>query len=115
MFYGIDLLKSWGIVWIVLAITVWVLQFFQVKLSLAKNKKETAKWEVIEKKKDSNDFSSVMPDPEMMNKFMLYGMPGMVACFTYFFFAWLWLYWWMTTVFMIFQQLIINKISKKSS
>jgi len=24
-----------------------------------------------------------MPDPEMMNKFMLYGMPAMVGVFTY--------------------------------
>jgi membrane protein insertase Oxa1/YidC/SpoIIIJ len=25
----------------------------------------------------------MMPDPEMMNKFMLYGMPAMVAVFTF--------------------------------
>jgi membrane protein insertase Oxa1/YidC/SpoIIIJ len=29
----------------------------------------------------------MMPDPEMMNKFMLYGMPTMVAVFTYTLFA----------------------------
>lgn len=115
LFYWIDLLDSWWVVGLVLAWVVWILQFLQVKLSLAKNKKQTAKWEIIEKKKDSNDFASIMPDPEMMNKFMLYGMPAMVAVFTYFFFAWLGLYWWMTTIFMIFQQLLINKISKKSS
>ena len=115
MFYGIDLLQSWGIVWIVLAILVGILQFIQVKLSLAKNNSKTEKGVIIEKKKDSNDFANIMPDPEMMNKFMLYGMPAMVAVFTYFFFAWLWLYWWMSTLFMIFQQHIINKIMNKSS
>jgi hypothetical protein len=25
----------------------------------------------------------MMPDPEMMNKFMLFGMPAMVAVFTF--------------------------------
>lgn len=115
MFYWIDLLSSWWIVGVVLALVVGLLQYFQIKLSLAKNMKKTQKGEIIEKKKDASDFSSVMPDPEMMNKFMLYGMPGMVAVFTFFFFAWLWLYWWMTTIFMILQQFFINKISKKSS
>jgi len=116
MFYNIDLLKSGGFVWVVLALIVGLLQFIQVKLSLANNKtNKTEKWAIIEKKKDTNDFANIMPDPEMMNKFMLYGMPAMVAVFTYFFFAWLWLYWWMSTLFMIFQQHIINKIIKKSS
>ncbi len=115
VFYGIDLLKSWWIVWIILAVVVWILQFIQIKLSLSRTSLSTAKWTTIEKKKDTNDFASIMPDPEMMNKFMLYGMPWMVAVFTYFFFAWLWLYWGMTTIFMIFQQILINKIMKKSS
>jgi membrane protein insertase Oxa1/YidC/SpoIIIJ len=54
-----------------------------------------------------------MPDPEMMNKFMLYGMPVMVAVFTYTLVAWVGLYWGMSTLFMIVQQLIVNKILKK--
>jgi YidC/Oxa1 family membrane protein insertase len=114
-FYNINLLESGGIVGLLLALVVWVLQYFQIKLSLAKNKKLSSKWEVLEKKKNSNDLSSMMPDPEMINRFMLYGMPSMVAVFTFFFLAGLWIYWWMTTIFMIFQQIFINKILKKSS
>lgn len=114
-FYNINLLESGGIVGLVLALVVWILQYFQIKLSLAKNKKVSSKWEVLEKKKNSNDLNSMMPDPEMMNKFMLYGMPSMVAVFTFFFLAGLWIYWGMTTIFMIFQQIFINKILKKSS
>ena len=114
-FFWIDLLQSWGIIGIILWLLVWLLQYLQIKLSLANNPKKTEPWTVLEKKKDSNDFASMMPDPEMMNKFMLYWMPWMVAVFTFFFFAWLGLYWWITTIFMIIQQIIVSKKRKKSS
>lgn len=114
-FFWIDLLEAWGIEGGVLAIVVWFLQYLQIKLSLANNANKTEPWAVLEKKKDSNDFASMMPDPEMMNKFMLYGMPWMVAVFTFFFFAWLWLYWGITTIFMILQQIIVSKKRKMSS
>jgi len=54
-----------------------------------------------------------MPDPEMMNKFMLYGMPGMVAVFTYTLFAWIGLYWGISTLFAILQQIVVNKLVHK--
>lgn len=114
-FFWVDLLQSWGIVGIVLWLTVWWLQYLQIKMSLANNANKTEPWAVLEKKKDSNDFASMMPDPEMMNKFMLYWMPWMVAVFTFFFFAWLWLYWGITTIFMIFQQIVVSKKRKMSS
>jgi len=114
-FFGMDLLQAGGVVWLILAITVGIIQYIQIRLSLLWNGSLKKTWVVLEKKKWDDSYNNFMPDPEMMNKFMLYGMPWMVAVFTYFFFAWLWLYWWMTTIFMIFQQLIINKISKKSS
>jgi len=69
---------------------------------------------VLEKKKGEEGFASMMPDPEMMNKFMLYGMPAMVTVFTFSFFAGLGLYWGISTTFMIFQQLVVNKIIKKN-
>jgi membrane protein insertase Oxa1/YidC/SpoIIIJ len=97
--------------WVILALTVWILQFLQIKLSLADKLKETKKWTIIEKSKDW--FWAMMPDPELMNKFMLYGMPSMVTIFTFTFFAWLWLYWGISTFFMIFQQIVVNKIIKK--
>ena len=112
-FYGIDLLAAGWTTWIALALTVALIQFIQVKLSLAKNKQTKKDWVVLEKKKDAKDYNSMMPDPEMMNKFMLYGMPAMVAVFTYTLIAWVWIYWWMSTLFMIFQQLVVNKIMKK--
>lgn len=112
-FYGLDLLAKWGIVWIFLWLSVWVVQFIQIKLSIANNKTNNNNL-VLEKKKWATDYSSMMPDPETMNKFMLYGMPVMVAVFTYMFPAWLGIYWWISTTFMIFQQLIVNKKIKTS-
>lgn len=111
-FFGLDLLKAWGIEWAILAIIVAVLQFFQIKLSLD-FKKSDNKWIVLEKKKWDDKYSQFMPDPEMMNKFMLYGMPAMVLVFTYTLFAWVGIYWWISTLFMLVQQIFVNKILKK--
>lgn len=112
-FYWVDLFWIWWLNWIILAIVIWLLQFIQVKLSLHFNKAKNNTNIVLEKKKDSNDYSNFMPDPEVLNKFMLYWMPIMIAFVTYTFYAWVWLYWWIWTIFMIFQQLIVNKILKK--
>lgn len=111
-FFGIDLLQSGGITGLILAISVALIQFTQVKLSLAGKKVDT-KNVVLEKKKWDKDYSSMMPDPEMMNKFMLYGMPAMVAVFTFTLIAWVGIYWGMSTLCMVFQQLFVNKILKK--
>ena len=112
-FFGIDLLSSGGVVGIVLAVFIGFIQFIQIKLSLSFNKKNAGEKKtgvVLEKKKWANDYSSMMPDPEMMNKFMLYGMPWMVAVFTYTLFAWVGLYWGISTLFAILQQLVVNKL-----
>ena len=116
-FYFLDLLSIWWLIWWILAITVWIIQFIQIKLSLSYQKKDDKKNIVIEKKKWSSeyDMSSFMPDPDFMNKFMLYGMPVMITIFTFTFYIWIGIYWWISTIFMIFQQLIVNKILKKSS
>jgi YidC/Oxa1 family membrane protein insertase len=113
-FFGMDLLQSGGIVGLWLALTVAAIQFMQVKLSLVgKSTDEKKSWVVLEKKKGSDNYNSMMPDPEMMNKFMLYGMPVMVWIFTFTLIAWVGLYWWISTLFAIFQQLFVNKIIKK--
>ena len=115
-FFGIDLLAAGWIVGIFLAAFIGFIQFIQIKLSLSFNKKNTdekKKGVVLEKKKGANDYSSMMPDPEMMNKFMLYGMPWMVAVFTYTLFAWVGLYWWISTLFAILQQIVVNKLVHK--
>jgi YidC/Oxa1 family membrane protein insertase len=109
-FYGIDLMWSGGIVWICLGIGVAFIQYIQVKLSLVFNphQKELHKKETV-----SKDFQSFMPDPEFLNKFMLYGMPLMVGFFTYSFFAGVGIYWGISTLFGIVQQVFVNKLLKK--
>ena len=113
-FYSLDLLQVWWKQWLVLAILVAVIQFIQVKLSLnLKDKELKASWVVLEKKPTDDKYSQMMPDPDMMNKFMLYWMPPMVWVFTYSLFAWVGIYWGISTLFMLFQQLFVNKILKK--
>ena len=111
-FFGLDLLSAWGVAWAILALLVWWIQFVQIKLSLSDKNVKSSKV-VLEKKKDTNSYSQLMPDPDMMNKFMLYGMPLMVTVFTFTLFSWVGIYWGMSTLFMVFQQLIVNKILKK--
>jgi len=112
-FFWLELLESWWIAWVILALVVASVQFLQIKLSLADKLDTNKKWIVLEKKKWQTWYNSMMPDPEMMNKFMLYWMPSMVAIFTYVLFAGVWIYWWISTLFMLLQQLVVNKVMKK--
>ncbi|MDD3302300.1 MAG: YidC/Oxa1 family membrane protein insertase [Candidatus Gracilibacteria bacterium] len=110
-FFGIDLLGVGGITGICLGIFIAVIQFLQVKLSLVKN--NTNKPVMLEKKKDAKDYQSLMPDQDVLNKFMLYGLPGMVGVFTYSLLAGVGVYWGISTTFTIIQQLIVNKKTEK--
>jgi YidC/Oxa1 family membrane protein insertase len=112
-FIGLNLLESWWIAGWILAITVWIIQFLQIRLSLADKLKTNKTGVVLEKKKGESNYSQFMPDPDMMNKFMLYWMPTMVAVFTFVLFTWVWIYWGISTLFMLFQQLFVNKVLKK--
>ena len=112
-FFWLELLESWWIAWVILALVVASVQFLQIKLSLADKLDTNKKWIVLEKKKWQTWYNSMMPDPEMMNKFMLYWMPSMVAIFTYVLFAGVLIYWWISTLFMLLQQLVVNKVMKK--
>ena len=115
-FFWLDLLWSWWLSGIILWLFIWLIQYIQIKLSLSKSKSNTDKNNIVlEKKKWEKDYNQFMPDPELMNKFMLYGMPAMVWVFTYTLIAWVWIYWWVSNLFMIFQQIFVNKILKKSS
>ena len=49
-------------------------------------------------------------DPELMQKMMMYGIPAMVAVFTYQFPAGVGIYWLVGTLFMISQQYAVNRI-----
>ncbi len=114
IFFWIDLFKTGldlPIQWVILSLIVAGLQFVQIKLSLADKAKQTKKGAIIEKKKDW--FAAIMPDADVMNKFMQYGMPLMVWVFTFTFFAGLGIYWGISTWFMIVQQIVVNKILKK--
>lgn len=113
-FLWLDLLAVWWIQWIILAISVAAIQFLQVKISFAwREKLENKKEIVLEKKENETDYSKMMPDMDMMNKFMMYGMPIMVWIFTYSWFAAIGLYWWLSTFFTIIQNLFVNKKMKK--
>lgn len=114
-FFNLDLLQSGWTQWIILALVVWALQYIQVKLSISSNPTSKKDWVVLEKKSWDDKYSQMMPDPEMMNKFMLYVLPLMIWFATYTLFAWVWVYWWISTLFMIVQQIIVNKMLKKSS
>lgn len=116
-FYWLELLWVWWTQWIILALIVWWLQFLQIKYSISQNpiNKDKKEGIVLEKKSWQDTYSQMMPDPEMMNKFMLYVLPLMVAIATYTLFAWVWVYWWISTLFILIQQIIVNKMLKKSS
>jgi YidC/Oxa1 family membrane protein insertase len=114
VFFGLNLLETGGVAWWLLALLVAGVQYLQVKLSLIqKSKADTTSGIVLEKKKDATDYTSFMPDPEMLNKFMLYGMPVMVGIFTFTLIAGVGVYWGISTFFAILQQLFVNKILKK--
>ena len=108
-FFWINLLWTGWITWLLLWGTVWILQFTQIWLSNKNNPIAKKNDVVLEKKKWAQDYSSMMPDPAVMQKAMLYWMPVMVAIFTYNFPVWLGMYWGMSTLFMIAQQLIVNR------
>ncbi len=118
-FFGIHLLSIGGVTGIILALTVGAAQWLQIKLSLPKEddvkKLEKMEKKIIEKKdgKYTESEPSFMPDPSVMNKFMLWGMPVMIAVSTYFFPAGVGIYWLIGTLFMLAQQIVVNKMSTK--
>lgn len=94
----------------VLPLIVAGLQFFQMKLSFAKNKKKEDKSNT--KKKDKKGGSG--EEMQMASKMMVYIMPAMLALFTASVPSGVGLYWGTSTIFGIFQQLYVNKrVSKK--
>ncbi|OGJ48052.1 hypothetical protein A2483_05310 [Candidatus Peregrinibacteria bacterium RIFOXYC2_FULL_33_13] len=105
IFLGIlDLSKSNKVV---LPLIIAGLQFTQMKLSLASSNKKNK-----EKQKD-NDKKQV-DEMQMMNSMMVYFMPIMIAFFTASLPAGVGLYWGVSTLFGIVQQLIINREKDKN-
>ncbi len=96
LFLGlVDLTK---INYIVLPIIIGGLQFFQMRLTLAKSQTD---------KPAKSDQPNPMP---MMNKMMQYFMPIMIAFFTASLPAAVGLYWGTSTLFGIGQQLVVNRM-----
>ncbi|MDQ1343793.1 MAG: hypothetical protein QG650_513 [Patescibacteria group bacterium] len=84
VFLGMELKSIGGIAGFVLAALVAFFQWLQIKLSLARNPvAESPK--VFEKKEDGTLVSESPFDPQVMNVFMLWGMPAMIGISTYFF------------------------------
>ena len=114
-FFWLDLLWVGWTQGLILAVVIAILQFLQIKYSISQNKNTKTTGVVLEKKSWDDKYSQMMPDPEMMNKFMLYVLPLIVWFATYGLFAWVWVYWWISTLFILVQQIIVNKMLKKSS
>lgn len=85
-----------------------VLQFLQMKLSFAINeRKKTAKGTAQEKpKKKGKETESMM---QTQQKVMQYGLPLMIGVFAFQFPAAVSLYWGISTLFAIGQQLVVNR------
>lgn len=117
MFLGINLHGIGGITGGVLAVIVAAAQWLQIKLSLPKvedvKKLEKLEKKAILEKKDGKyeeEAPSMMPDPHVMNAFMLWGMPVMILISTYYFPAGVGIYWLIGTLFMLAQQVVVNKM-----
>jgi YidC/Oxa1 family membrane protein insertase len=105
IFYGVDLLKIGGLIGVALAVIVGLTQFAQIWLS-QRGKPAIAVTE--------RDPTSLMPDPNLMNKFMLYGMPLMIGVSTLYFPYGVGMYWFIGTLFMLVQQQIANQFADAS-
>ncbi len=105
-FFGLDLLKPDLWVMPVLLVT---LQFLQMKLSFAIQKRKTAKTDVIDvgakDKKEKKSMSSQATQQNMM----LYGLPLMIGFFAIQFPAAVSVYWGISTLFSIGQQILVNR------
>lgn len=100
-FLGLDLTQ---VNWYILPVIVGGLQFFQMRMTLGKNK---AVKETKGKKKGGAENPMLM-----VNKSMQYVMPVMVAVFTATLPAVVGVYWGTSTLFGIGQQLVINQEKK---
>ncbi|HLD71099.1 MAG TPA: YidC/Oxa1 family membrane protein insertase [Candidatus Peribacteraceae bacterium] len=100
-FFGLDLLKP---EYYVIPASLVIMQFIQMKLSFALNeRKKTA--EQKEKEKESKEMSP----QKMQQNVMLYGLPIMIGVFAFQFPAAVSLYWGISTLFAIGQQLVVNR------
>ncbi|MFH1443777.1 MAG: YidC/Oxa1 family membrane protein insertase [Candidatus Peregrinibacteria bacterium] len=98
-FLGLDLLKSNAFLFAPFLV---IAQFIQMKLSFAAAKKKREK--SGEKAKGEGD-----KNQQLQQKMMLYGLPLMIGVFAFQFPAAVSLYWGVSTLFAIGQQIIVNR------
>ncbi len=110
VFYGMNLLAIGGVAAYILAVVVGLTQFAQIWLS----QRRTTTMSAVSTPHDPN---SLMPDPALMNKFMLWVLPLIVAISTIYFPLGVGMYWFIGTLFMLVQQAIANAVadSEKSA
>lgn len=98
-FLGLDLLKSNFLIFSPLLV---ILQFIQMKLTFAAAKKKRA--QSGDKKAPEADKSQ-----QLQQQMMLYGLPLMIGVFAYQFPSAVSLYWGVSTLFAIGQQMVVNR------
>lgn len=91
----------------VLPVIVGGLQFLQMKLSMARTKSKIPTKEKALEKKGKDD----MPDIATINRSMMYFMPFLIAFFTASVPSGVGLYWGVSTLFGLGQQIVINRQS----
>lgn len=101
-FLSLDLTK---INTIILPLIVGGLQFLQMKLQLYKKKSDSK----AEQKDVQEQKKKDIPDMQMVNKTMIYFLPVMIALFTASVPAGVGLYWGISTLYSIGQQMIVNR------
>lgn len=115
-FLWLNLIKQEWKSWLLLAILIWVSQWIQIKMSLSFQEKKKVKWKIVEKEVKVDDpISEFMPDPNVMNLFMLWWMPAMIAFSSYFFPSWVGIYWLIWTLFTLVQQYVVNHFFEKKT
>ncbi len=108
IFAGVDLLSIGGVAGYVLAIVVAFTQFSQIWLSQRRQGKPSKDTTPIVR-----DPNSLMPDPELMNKFMLWILPVVIGISTVYFPIGVGVYWFIGTLFMLVQQAVANKVADR--
>lgn len=104
MFFGMDLLAIGGIAAAILGVVVGITQFLQIWLSQRRS------GPIAPVKPEDRDPNSLMPDPQLMNKFMLYVLPVVIAVSVLYFPIGVGIYWFIGTLFMLVQQAVVNQI-----
>jgi YidC/Oxa1 family membrane protein insertase len=93
----------------VMPILLVVMQFFQMKLSFAINKKKSASAKATADKQDKKKSDEKASQQEIQQKVMMYGLPLMIGFFALQFPAAVSLYWAASTVFAVGQQVYVNR------